>query len=1273
MTVRSSHDDEIRAWNNGVLFCLLNGSSNAEQPYDAVLYPGVNSVTIKLREGTGGDYMGIRVTDRLGNTFDDLKYAFDTRMLFTDAGATNITQTTATLAATLANDSGADCDVIAALAPAGLAGGLGTDIGAWAAQGAVFTLSGTAGGRVSIPVSDLDETTAYVARLFATNALTSAASDAFTFTTFSAAPALKAHGADPIAGTTATARGELLYAGADPEAEVWLCWGTTDGFVTGVWDNPPELVGTQGVGSISFELEGLDYNTAYLYRFFATNSVRGAFSNPVSFTTLGAPVLGAPFASVFSDFARLGIELESAGVSAATVSCWMAPASGPLAQVWEWSPETNPRTFAWTSGALVPGEEYAYAFKAVNQLPPPLGDAVAWSVTNTFIVGNRTLVWDNAAGNGVWNTASGNWHEQGLANGSAAFHNGDAAAFNAAATLTLAGDIDADRITAAAALTLNGAGTLSVYDTMELRGGGQILTPKISGPGGIDIFAGTFTLGNAGNDFTGAATVRQGMLSAQVPGVPGATPFGLGEIRLGAASNATTYAEFKLTSADSDVAVGGITATGGYNDARISFANSTLRAASIDRESGGAGMVLVAPNRAAYEGENDAQKFFLDNPPAGVFPPWFVISNNYGEYAEYDPVLGVRRAVIPNNSFVSGDPIVYPSGNTALSGAASANAVIFRNNTIDLAGNTLTIGDPTSDGGLLFRGGGTITDTVGGGAIVIGGESLMSYNDGDANYRADFAPGGVFRKFGENYCYMHCAVLPSAINVQGGHLTINRGAGTNTVYEGAVSGAGIMYTDGAGTLSAVGTELFDIRELNQYNGALVFDERQARIGTFRISQRAAQPGHLTLLNGATVTVPNYFAWGGKPAPSFITLEAGTLLDTYGNCEFGYATPIGNTGIVQSATSAHGGVWNFNGRQFQIGSAFTSNSRDNQIIIDNVTLTNVWFGHGDSGGKRNTGVILKNNARVWSTGVRLADKLGYDTYFLVTEGSEANFSGVIHVTMNNGDNNIIQVDGPGSIIRQSAGEFNVNYNLDGTVNYDNTFLVSNGGKYLRTAGSSNIRHAFGNSGTVMQRNKLHVTDPGSVFDANSLLNLEFANGNNSQGCTNNWIIVENHGVMTNLNNGFVATTAGKLSCDNTIRLASDGVMHLNGNLTIGNEVNSGNGIIFAGGVLLANNLTITSNNVIAVELTSDGIRESHLRGKAVFNPGAVLRLSADKDAPNDRFDLLTADDEEGIVGFDELVVVADPPHERQRWRHGLDNANKTLYIRRTADTTMLIIR
>jgi hypothetical protein len=72
---RHYNDDGLRVWNNGVLM-VSHGGAGGEYATEGTLFPGMNSLTIKLQEGGGGDYMQLRITDANGNSFNDLTCQF---------------------------------------------------------------------------------------------------------------------------------------------------------------------------------------------------------------------------------------------------------------------------------------------------------------------------------------------------------------------------------------------------------------------------------------------------------------------------------------------------------------------------------------------------------------------------------------------------------------------------------------------------------------------------------------------------------------------------------------------------------------------------------------------------------------------------------------------------------------------------------------------------------------------------------------------------------------------------------------------------------------------------------------------------------------------------------------------------------------------------------------------------------------------------------------------------------------------------------------------
>ncbi len=69
------HDDEMRCWNNGALAFGRDGwDGGGEVTSDFTLLKGVNSMTFKLHEGGGGNYLAVRFTDRNNNQYSDLRY-----------------------------------------------------------------------------------------------------------------------------------------------------------------------------------------------------------------------------------------------------------------------------------------------------------------------------------------------------------------------------------------------------------------------------------------------------------------------------------------------------------------------------------------------------------------------------------------------------------------------------------------------------------------------------------------------------------------------------------------------------------------------------------------------------------------------------------------------------------------------------------------------------------------------------------------------------------------------------------------------------------------------------------------------------------------------------------------------------------------------------------------------------------------------------------------------------------------------------------------------
>lgn len=90
-----------------------------------------------------------------------------------------------------------------------------------------------------------------------------------------------------ITTSAATLNGQVIYNGTD-DPTVQIYWGAEDGGTTGIrglWDHRIDL-GTQGVGTFHADIGGLDQDTIYYFRCYASNSFGGDWANTTAkFTT----------------------------------------------------------------------------------------------------------------------------------------------------------------------------------------------------------------------------------------------------------------------------------------------------------------------------------------------------------------------------------------------------------------------------------------------------------------------------------------------------------------------------------------------------------------------------------------------------------------------------------------------------------------------------------------------------------------------------------------------------------------------------------------------------------------------------------------------------------------------------------------------------------------------------------------------------------------------------------------------------------------------------
>ncbi len=149
----------------------------------------------------------------------------------------------------------------------------------------VFT--GTEPTTFSSDLTGLTPNTTYHFRAYATNSAGTAYGDDATFTTLNSIPTITTNDVSSIGYTTATCGGNITYEGSSAITARGVCWSTsTNPVITD--DHTTDGTGT---GSFASSLTGLDEETPYYIRAYATNSQGTGYGEEKTFTTLRSPYI----------------------------------------------------------------------------------------------------------------------------------------------------------------------------------------------------------------------------------------------------------------------------------------------------------------------------------------------------------------------------------------------------------------------------------------------------------------------------------------------------------------------------------------------------------------------------------------------------------------------------------------------------------------------------------------------------------------------------------------------------------------------------------------------------------------------------------------------------------------------------------------------------------------------------------------------------------------------------------------------------------------------
>ena len=401
------NDDDIGVWRNGVSVLSQEGwDSNNERTKDFDLLPGQNSFTIKLREGTSGDVMRIKLTDNSGVPFNDLTYGFYPGLESIPApGIAQITENSVALEPGFANRTGADVALYALCST----NDWGESLADWQAHGAV--VSGVFGEiPASILVGGLDGTTRYFARICAESYGEEVWSGASEFTTYGSLPVIASKPVESLTGSRAELPAELFYACGLSAADITIYWGPDDGETdAAAWTNSVQL-GSQDIGVVPFTLTGLVPYETYYYRHKAevAGGVFGWAPETMSFTAPGAPALGATSADpkLSSRQIIFSSELLDIGGAPVTVDLFFGDDPDNMESVNAWADLAQAQALSHAHGNVTANAEYYYAFRAVNEMENGREFEV-WTATNSITFG-MGKIWTGAGDGTSWDDAA-NW------------------------------------------------------------------------------------------------------------------------------------------------------------------------------------------------------------------------------------------------------------------------------------------------------------------------------------------------------------------------------------------------------------------------------------------------------------------------------------------------------------------------------------------------------------------------------------------------------------------------------------------------------------------------------------------------------------------------------------------------------------------------------------------------------------------------------------------------------------------------------------------------
>ncbi|MEI6753326.1 MAG: FISUMP domain-containing protein [Paludibacter sp.] len=253
------------------------------------------------------------------------------------------------------------------------------------------TTDGTTTGTFTSAMTGLTTATTYYVRAYATNSVGTSYGNQVSFTTLATLPTLSTTAIVSITASTATSGGNITSDGGANVTTRGVCWSTT---------TSPTISGSKttdgiGTGTFTSAITGLNPNTIYYIRSYATNSVGTVYGNELNFTTLAAlpTVSTTAISSITNNAATCGGTITNDGGATITSRgvCWGTSSSPTIANL-KTTDGTTTGTFTSSLTGLSNVTTYYVRAYATNSVGTSYGNQVSFTTLATLPTLSTTAI-----------------------------------------------------------------------------------------------------------------------------------------------------------------------------------------------------------------------------------------------------------------------------------------------------------------------------------------------------------------------------------------------------------------------------------------------------------------------------------------------------------------------------------------------------------------------------------------------------------------------------------------------------------------------------------------------------------------------------------------------------------------------------------------------------------------------------------------------------------------------------------------------------------------